>query len=471
MIECLDQAKELLRGNPTQEQINQAELALLDAMERLVPVAALDYTAIEAAIAHASALQAEDYTADSFSFMQSMKRAAEAELASPERTQAGLTLCADNLNAAIDALIQVYINKESLSAAIARVRNLAAGDYTAASYNALIDRVNEAAAALYDPEVKQAEINSWADEIGGLIRRLVRRGIMEKAELTGLIQSAEKLDGGAYESTGFKAFERALAEVKAVAANEEATATQINAAGVKLLSAWGKLQGYAYSPYITDFDYKSMQDFEGVNLDKSVLKVITQVPFDGTRGLGILFDVGEEDILTVSPSGANLREYPDIRGYEGVEYYANTAAAEGLYALTMQLSVEDETGESIYTIESETESGEGYTRVNFPFSKAEISGSNAHDLYDYNRIGMGVIASCGELEVTALRAYRMSMAKLPEETQGQQTTGSSVVKAIAEIIKNPKTGDIGLGASLLLLIISVAVILRRAKRMKFRHAK
>ncbi|HCC34264.1 MAG TPA: hypothetical protein DEQ02_00970 [Ruminococcaceae bacterium] len=469
LTECLNSAKELLKGNPTQEEINWAEMALLDAMDRLVPVAALDYTAIEAAIARATTLNAQDYTPESFAFMQSMKRAAELEVISSERTQASLILCADNLNDAIDALVQVYINKEALAAAIARVQALNAGDYTAESYNTLIERVNEVSAALYDPDAEQNEIDAAANEISGFINRLVKRGNIEKAELVALIKSAEELDPKDYESSSFKAFEKALDSAWLTAGDEKSTANQIHLASAKLLDAWGKLRGYVYSPYITDFDYRNMRDFEGINIDKSVLKVTSQVPFDGTRGLLVLFDVGNEDILTLSPSGSNLREYPDIRGYEGIEYYADTSNAEGLYAMSMQLSVVDENGESVYTVESGAESGDGYTRMNFPLGKAEVSGSNAHDLYDYNRIGIGVGASCGELEVTALRAYRMSMAKLPAPGRATgadvtTTTSSNVLEKIAAIAKNPKTGDIGLGAIMSMLLVSVIVVLYRVKK-------
>ena len=131
---------------------------------------------LEAAIAKAKGLTAEDYTAESWAKLQTALTAADAALTAKE-SQEAVDTAAGNLTAAIDALAKV--NTEKLAAAIAKADALKEVDYTADSWTTMQAALTEAKSALEAKE-SQEKVDAAEAKLTKAIEALEKNAVAKE---------------------------------------------------------------------------------------------------------------------------------------------------------------------------------------------------------------------------------------------------------------------------------------------------
>ena len=215
-----------------QAKIDAAATALNAAVAGLTKLGKVNYAALDAAIAAFEALNAADYTPNSWaaSNVDALAAAAKAVEKDMFADEAGANQAkADNaaaaLNAAIAKLVKVA-DKAALAAAIAAAPTNAAG-YTPDSWAPF-------AAALADANAVNADANATQDAVNAAVAALAaaQGNLVEKADKSALadaIAGAESLDEADYtpESWAEADLATAIADAKAVLADDNATAAAV----------------------------------------------------------------------------------------------------------------------------------------------------------------------------------------------------------------------------------------------------
>ncbi len=177
-------------GEVAQTEIDECLAALKAAVAALVKSA--DLTALQAAVAEAKALKAEDYTASTYAVLAEALPAIEAVASKPanEQVQADADKALADLNAAVAALVKAG-DQAALKAAIAEKGNAAESSYSAATY-AVYEQAVWAANQLKDnAEADEATVNAAIEALNAAFAALVKLG--DRAALQAAIDKASAL--------------------------------------------------------------------------------------------------------------------------------------------------------------------------------------------------------------------------------------------------------------------------------------
>ena len=211
---------------------------------------AADKSGLEAVISAAEALDASDYTADSYAAVTEALEAAKAVLADENASQKEVDTAAETLAAAIKELVEaeqpVQVDKSALQALVdeADEKYAEQGSYTDASYSAYLNVMKDAKAVLADENATQEAVHAAAAALAEAIEGLE---VVEtpsgddadqiRADLQKLVDSCGKLTQGSFTDSSYKAFTDALASAKAVLADQDATAKELSDAYAALAKA------------------------------------------------------------------------------------------------------------------------------------------------------------------------------------------------------------------------------------------
>ena len=211
---------------------------------------AADKSGLEAAISAAEALDASDYTADSYAAVTEALEAAKAVLTDENASQKEVDTAAETLAAAIKELVEaeqpVQVDKSALQALVdeADEKYAEQGSYTDASYSAYLNAMKDAKAVLADENATQEAVHAAAAALAEAIEGLE---VVEtpsgddadqiRADLQKLVDSCGKLTQGSFTDSSYKAFTDALASAKAVLADQDATAKELSDAYAALAKA------------------------------------------------------------------------------------------------------------------------------------------------------------------------------------------------------------------------------------------
>lgn len=211
---------------------------------------AADKSGLEAVISAAEALDASDYTADSYAAVTEALEAAKAVLADENASQKEVDTAAETLAAAIKKLVEaeqpVQVDKSALQALVdeADEKYAEQGSYTDASYSAYLNAMKDAKAVLADENATQEAVHAAAAALAEAIEGLE---VVEtpsgddadqiRADLQKLVDSCSKLTQGSFTDSSYKAFTDALASAKAVLADQDATAKELSDAYAALAKA------------------------------------------------------------------------------------------------------------------------------------------------------------------------------------------------------------------------------------------
>ncbi|MBR0161142.1 MAG: FIVAR domain-containing protein, partial [Oscillospiraceae bacterium] len=232
MQTALTAANEVFENaDATQAEVDAAKTALNSAVDALV----VDKAALQTAITAADALVEADYTADSWTAMQTALTSAKAVLAKEDATPAEVSAAVTALNSAVDALV---VDKAALQTAITAADALVEADYTADSWTAMQTALTSAKAVLAKEDATPAEVSAATTALNEAVAALVPVApAVDKTALQAAITAAEALTETDYTAESWSAMQTALTAAKAVLENADATQAEVDTATTALNDA------------------------------------------------------------------------------------------------------------------------------------------------------------------------------------------------------------------------------------------
>ncbi|MDD3793720.1 MAG: FIVAR domain-containing protein [Candidatus Gracilibacteria bacterium] len=219
-------------GNASQIEIDAANTSLIDAVKNLVAVG--DKTTLTATIQTAQNLTKTDYTALSWSALQTALTNAISVRDNANATQAQIDAANTSLTNAVKNLVAVG-DKTTLTATIQAAQNLTQTDYTALSWSALQTALTNAISVRDNANATQAQVDAANTSLTNAVKNLVAVG--NKTTLNATIQTAQNLTKTDYTAGSWTALETALTNATSVRDNGNATQAQVDAANTSLTDA------------------------------------------------------------------------------------------------------------------------------------------------------------------------------------------------------------------------------------------
>ena len=230
-----------------------------------------DTDALQAAITRAEAITNDGYTSASWSnfgiALVNAKTMLE-DSATDGTDQSNINQATGNLLSAINALKKEgEIDKDALDAAITTAESKQQSAYTSATWTALQEALTAAKAVQEKDDATQEDVDAAATALQSAINALVARG--NKTALNTAIQTAESKNKDDYTADTWSAVETALKTAKEVAANEDATQTEVDSAAKVLNDAVDALKSTASKVYFETSDGTKVYAKDGVFTLKS----------------------------------------------------------------------------------------------------------------------------------------------------------------------------------------------------------
>ncbi len=204
--------------------------------------AAVDTAALTVAIEQAEALTESDYTASTWSTMQTALTSARSVLSDANATQTQADDATAALTAAIaalEAVSVVTVDTTALTAAIEQAEALTESDYTASTWAAMQSALTSARSVLSDANATQTQVDDATVALTAAIAALETVSVVtvDTTALTAAIKRAEALTESAYTADSWSVLQTALESGKTVEADAGATQTEVDEATTKLINA------------------------------------------------------------------------------------------------------------------------------------------------------------------------------------------------------------------------------------------
>ncbi|OZG68865.1 endo-alpha-N-acetylgalactosaminidase family protein [Bifidobacterium eulemuris] len=220
-------------GNSTNKFAAAAELRLTT--ERDVSI--VDKTDLADAISQAEAFNESDSTADSWKVMSEKLTAAKTVLADENADTYDVLLATNELDAAINALVPVDVDKAALRSAVEKVANLKEAEFTADSWAAFAAALADAQTVLDNADAKQSKVNAALAALQNAVEALKpattepeQPGTVDRSVLQATVDSAANLKEAEFTADSWAAFAAALADAQTVLANADASQADVDAA-------------------------------------------------------------------------------------------------------------------------------------------------------------------------------------------------------------------------------------------------
>ncbi len=247
--------------NASQTMVDNAKKTLDDAMAKLEELVPVDKTALEAAIAAAKALNAEDYTEESWAEadIAAAIEAAQAVADDEDATQEEVDAAVEALAAAVEKLVEVEeppveVDKSELELSIEFAGMLDEADYTAESWAAMQEALEAAQAVYDDEEATQDEVDAADEALTDAINALEEvepEEVDKSALMVGIVLAQAVVDNpDEFTAESVAALAEALEAAQAVFLDEEATQEEVDAAVEALADALNALEEKPEEPEI-----------------------------------------------------------------------------------------------------------------------------------------------------------------------------------------------------------------------------
>lgn len=253
------------KADATQTEVDAAKAQILTAIDGLkdkeTPVV-VDKTALNKAIADAGALNAADYTEESWAALDTAVNAGKAVAAKEDATQAEVDAATKAITDAIDGLknaeTPVVVDKAALKAQIDAAGKLNKADYTEESWAALEAALAKGEDVYADENAEQGAVNEAANAIKQAINGLVKVDIenpVDKTELADALKANKELAENEPEGDEslnpetYGAFKKAYEAADAVNKDEDATQEAVDKAVADLKAAYADLDQIMYRVY------------------------------------------------------------------------------------------------------------------------------------------------------------------------------------------------------------------------------
>ncbi len=241
--EALGEAEELLqKPEPKPSEVNAALKKLEDAISRLEQKAA-DKSALESKVSEAKALEAVDYTSESWTELEKALAEAESTIKEANAKQSEVDAAQKKLLDAINSLEQKAADKSVLESKVSEAKALKAVDYTPVSWTELEKALAEAEGTFKEANAKQSEVDAAYQKLAAAINALEK--VVPKADKTRLqkkVNEAKALKSSDYTASSWNVLKSALQAAQSVLSKEDASQTQVDAALQKLEDAIRGLQ-------------------------------------------------------------------------------------------------------------------------------------------------------------------------------------------------------------------------------------
>lgn len=238
---AIQAAKDVIENTEaTQEDINKVFASLKEAVSNIENF--VDKTALETLVSEAEAKDLTIYTDETAQAVVDAITAAKLVVANDDATEVEVNTALDALQEALDNLVEKapVVDKTALEALINEAEAKDTSTYTAESVELFDAALSAAQAVLANDAATQAEVNNAILVLQSAIDNLVTKDpvvSVDKSKLEALIKEVEGKDTSAYTEASVKALNTAIANAKAVLANDDATQGEVNAALTALQEA------------------------------------------------------------------------------------------------------------------------------------------------------------------------------------------------------------------------------------------
>ncbi len=272
---ALDNAKALLDNvNATQEEVDLAYNELQTAKDALVKVVVdTNKTALKIAIDIASLISEESLDNVIPVVVEEFKAAlseANEVYNNASATQEQVNNAFDRLASAMQKLEFYKGNKTKLIEAIEEANSKQEEDYTADSWEALQEALQEANKVLADENAMQKEVDEATNKLQEALDNLVTA--VDKSLLQAFVEYVSGLNSSKYTEATWKTFETELTEANAVLKDTNATQEQVDNAYNQLVKAYLDLRLIPDKSLLEDL----INQAEGLNVAN-----YTKASFDG----------------------------------------------------------------------------------------------------------------------------------------------------------------------------------------------
>ncbi|MFQ8704957.1 MAG: alpha-N-acetylglucosaminidase TIM-barrel domain-containing protein [Thomasclavelia sp.] len=245
---ALAEAKAILADpNADQNTIDTSFYRLAHAIQMLDFIKG-DKTELEALLNSLEEYKEENYTAESWSVLESAKEEAVKVMEDENALEYEVTEAANKLKDAIGQLV-LKADKTLLQTMYDKVEGLDKTKYTSESVAKLTEPMEKAKEVLENPNATQEEINKAYEELVKAYLEL--RLIPDKGLLEGLINKANSLKEANYTAASWSVLEPELEKAKAVLENPNATQEEIEEAVKGLTRAMSGLVANSTNPEST----------------------------------------------------------------------------------------------------------------------------------------------------------------------------------------------------------------------------
>ena len=207
-------------SNKTQAEVDAAKEALKAAKEALVKAPVdpqLDKSKLQAAVDAARAEDENAYTTDSYNAMKDVLADAE-DLLANGKDQAAINAKADELNAAVEALVRRG-NTDALKALIDQyaAEDLKEADYTVDSWKAYTDALAAAEKVVkYNSNLDQKAVDAALNALRDAHKALTKVEQIDKEALKEAIDAAKAVDVNLYTTDSYEAMKTVLSDAEKV---------------------------------------------------------------------------------------------------------------------------------------------------------------------------------------------------------------------------------------------------------------
>lgn len=198
----------------------------------------VDYSRLAAKLEGAKAIEADEFTEESYADLQKAIAEAEAVLNNAEATQQMVDEQIAKLETAIQALEEAKEPADTslLEAALTEAKALDADMYTEDTYKELVAEIEKTEALLEKENLEQEDVDAQTKALKEAMDNLeaVEGAEPDYLELEAKVKSAKELNAEAYTEESYAGLQAAIEEAETVLNNAEATQEMINEQIVKL---------------------------------------------------------------------------------------------------------------------------------------------------------------------------------------------------------------------------------------------
>ena len=236
--EALINAKNLaVKEDATQEEVNEAANSLRNSIESLVVKA--DKTELINLLDETKTIDLDKYTSESVASLKSIIERVEIIIKDENETQEAVNLAVDMLKEGIEALELKNNNKEELTSLIEKIMNLNSEDYTEASWNVLLGKLEISKEVLLNENASEEEVLKVYNELIKASSELEAKP--SKDRLAALINKAEGYDEEEYTKESYKVLSNKIKEAEKVLKDKNVTEEEIFRTELELQEAIDQL--------------------------------------------------------------------------------------------------------------------------------------------------------------------------------------------------------------------------------------